>query len=351
MPSFSLVVYLIRKSSALLFLIFLLSSCQKDLAEPQTIDPLNNPIRPAHFPPACYNYENNAYSKKGFELGRKLFFDPILSVDNSISCGSCHHQKDAFADGGRKLSIGVFGQTADRNSLAIINMAWNTSFMWDGGINHLEVQPFSPIINPKEMGEDLNNVITKLRSHSEYPALFQNVFTETPLDDQQLFFALAQYMGNLVSANSRYDKYIKGEISFSQDEIIGLNVFRANCAGCHEEPLFTDYSFQNNGLDTLFLDKGRYRITQDSNDLGKFKTPTLRNIMLTAPYMHDGRFENIQDVINHYSAGIKYSNTLSSLLQNHVGGIQMSNSEKQALIDFLHTLTDYEFISNADLSE
>jgi cytochrome c peroxidase len=336
---------------AMLILLLFVTACKHEHPPVEEPEHLSAPIRPDHFPPAHYNFETHTYSKKGFELGRKLFFDPVLSVDESISCGSCHHQKDAFADGGKALSVGVFGQTTDRNSPPIMNMAWNTSFMWDGGINHIEVQPFAPLINPKEMGEDLNHVLTKLLDHPEYPALFEQAFGKTPLDDQQFFWALAQYMGNLVSSDSKYDQYLLGEVPFTETEQQGYNLFRAHCEACHQEPLLTDYGFHNNGLDTLFLDVGRFAISQQADDMGTFKTPSLRNIMLTAPYMHDGRFEHILDVIDHYSHGIKNSPTLSPALHGHIGGIGMSDAEKQALLSFLETLTDYEFISDPELAE
>jgi cytochrome c peroxidase len=341
----------LRASSILLVLILFSASCKKDTAEKPLPNLLDKPIRPEHFPAAYYNFGNNTYSKKGFELGRKLFFDPILSVDSTISCASCHHQKDAFADGGKAFSMGINNQTSSRNSPPVFNMAWNRSFMWDGGINHIEIMPFAPIINPKEMGEDLNDVIEKLKNHSEYPGLFYNVFKQTSLSDQQMFWALAQYMANLVSANSRYDQYLKGKISFTEEEELGLLVFRQHCAACHQEPLFTDYLFHNNGIDALFNDKGRFTITQNPNDLGKFKTPTLRNIALTEPYMHDGRFADLEAVIHHYNTNIKPSYTLSPLLNHSSGGIPMNNNEKQALIAFLKTLTDDDFISNHELSE
>jgi cytochrome c peroxidase len=340
-----------RKGLIGLLLLFSIFSCtNEDMVEVQT-DPLASPIRPDHFPPAHYEFGANTYTKKGFELGRKLFFDPIISIDSTISCGSCHHQKDAFADRGKALSIGVFGQSSDRNSPPIVNMAWKTSFMWDGGINHIEVVPFAPIIHPKEMGEDLGNVITKLQNHFEYPTLFDEVFDRGPIDDQQFFWALAQYMANLVSANSKYDQYLRGETQFTNAELSGLDIFRKNCASCHREPLLTDHSFHNNGLDTVFEDGGRFIITRDDNDLGKFKTPTRRNIMLTGPYMHDGRFDHIEEVIEHYSAGIKSSNTLPPLLRDHIGGIALSDAEKGDLISFLETLTDLHFISDPQLSE
>ena len=340
-----------RTGSFLLVLFLFITSCERENMDPDQGHFLSQPIRPDHFPPAHYVFGNNVYSKKGFELGRKLFFDPILSLDSTISCESCHHQKDAFADGGRAFSVGINGQTSDRNSPPVFNMAWNRSFMWDGGINHIEIMPFAPIIHPKEMGEDLTNVVRKLNAHGEYPSLFQRVFGQGPITDQQMFWALAQYLGNLVSANSRYDRHVQGELSLTSSEMAGLGVFRQHCASCHQEPLFTDQGFHNNGLDAVFIDEGRFRITQDPADLGTFKTPTLRNIALTAPYMHDGRFASLADVLEHYTQGIQASATLSSELQPHVGGIFLSASEQLQLTDFLHALTDSDFVNNDELSE
>jgi cytochrome c peroxidase len=332
----------------LIFMLFV-TSCKKENIEAHSTNILDKPILPEHFPPPNYKFSNNPYSKEGFELGRKLFFDPILSVNGTIACASCHHQKDAFSDGGKTFSIGINNQLSDRNSPPVFNMAWNTSFMWDGGINHIEIMPFSPIINPKEMGEDLSNVVQKLQSHPAYPALFKKVFDKPTVTDQQLFWALAQYMGNLVSANSRYDYFIRGEDALSQQELAGLQLFRQHCAACHQEPLFTDYLFHNNGLDTTFTDEGRYRITLDPTDMGKFKTPTLRNIAFTAPYMHDGRLQSIEAVINHYSSGIEHSATLSAKLP--ANGISLTDKEKSDLIHFLHALSDFQFLQNTEFSQ
>lgn len=332
-------------------LIIVVASCSKDAKQRPQANVATGLVRPAHFPAAYYDFGDNIYSRQGFELGRRLFFDPLLSVNNTISCGSCHRQQYAFADGGKAFSRGIYGRSAARNSPAIFNMAWNTSFMWDGGVNHIEVMPLAPLTNPAEMGEEIKNIVQKLNSHNLYPALFREAFHIDTIDDRQMFWALAQYMSNIVSAGSRYDKYITGNGTLTDEELKGLQLFRIHCADCHKEPLFTNYSFQNNGLDSLFADAGRFRITHDSADMGKFKVPTLRNIMLTYPYMHDGRFTDIRQVLEHYSTGIVHSPTLSPLLNKGKEGLQLSPADIQALLSFLQTLTDEQMITNPDLSE
>lgn len=224
--------------------------------------------------------------------------------------------------------------------------------MWDGGVNHIEVMPLAPLTNPAEMGENLANIVRKLNNHAEYPTLFKNVFKRDSMDDQQMLWALAQYMSGLISANAKYDQYINGTATLTTDEQEGLILFRQHCASCHSEPLFTDYSFQNNGIDKVFADSGRYRITRNDEDMGKFKVPTLRNVALSGPYMHDGRFKTLDEVLAHYADGVQHSATLSPLLQkNGQPGLNLSNSEQQKIISFLHTLTDEEFISNSYLVE
>ena len=330
-------------------LVLLLGACRKDVGLPiPVVDTLAQPIRPAHFPPARYDFAGNPYTREGFELGRKLFGDPLLSVDGSISCASCHRQEAAFADAGMAFSLGVGGQLGLRNSPPVFNMAWNRSFMWDGGINHIEVVPFAPIIDPLEMGEDLGNVVRKLNEHADYPARFQEVFGRSPIDDQQLFLALAQYMGNLVSAGSRYDRHVQGEAALTPAELNGMQVFRAHCASCHQEPLFTDHGFHNNGLDVVPVDEGRYRITLDPADMGRFKTPSLRNVALTAPYMHDGRLATLEAVVVHYATGIAASATLDAQLLPP-GGLGLSAQELADLLAFLHSLTDHAFVTDPEL--
>lgn len=311
------------------------------------------PSRPAHFPETYYKHTPNTYSKAGFELGRKLFFDPMLSIDNTISCGSCHKQQHAFADIPVAFSSGINGLKGRRHTPAIFNMAWNKSFMWDGGVNHLEVMPLAPLTNPVEMGESISHIVYKLNRHKDYPALFKKVFNRDSIDDQQMFWALAQYMSNLVSATSKYDDVYTGKTSFSQDEQEGYILFKNNCAACHAEPLLTDYSFRNNGIDTVYTaDSGRYRVSQQPQDWGAFKVPTLRNIAVTAPYMHDGRFTTLQLVLQHYATGVKSSLTVSPLLiKDGNPGLQLSTEDQQKIIAFLQTLTDYKFLSQEGLSE
>lgn len=333
-------------------ILLLLSGCRRDTeAGPTGQHPLERPIRPAHFPPPHYDLGAEGYSRAGFELGRRLFHDPILSVDNSISCASCHRQDAAFSDPGMPLSLGVNGQPGLRNSPPIFNKAWNRSFMWDGGITHIEVVPFAPITDPLEMADDLNNVVRKLNEHSTYPALFQRVFRRSPVDDQQLFLALAQYMGNLVSASSRYDRHVVSGGALSDAELRGLALFRSECSSCHQEPLFTDGGFHNNGLDMESADPGRYRITLDPADRGRFKTPSLRNIAVTHPYMHDGRFASLEEVVDHYAEGIQDPPNLDEELRPHVGGMGFTAAEKADLIAFLHALTDPAFLTDPELSE
>lgn len=333
-------------------ILLLLAGCRRDVELPgPRFHPLDKAIRPAHFPPPHYDLDHVGYSRAGFELGRRLFHDPLLSVDNSISCASCHHQEYAFSDAGRSFSLGVSGQAGTRNSPPILNMAWSRSFMWDGGITHIEVMPFAPLIDPLEMGEDLNNVVRKLNEHPTYPARFREVFGRDVVDDQQLFRALAWYMGNLVSASSRYDDHVLQGSPLPEAETRGLNLFRARCASCHQEPLFTDGGFHNNGLDAEPTDPGRFRVTQLEADRGLFKTPSLRNIAHTAPYMHDGRIPTLEAVLDHYAAGIVHSPTLDAELLSFVGGMGLTAQEKADLIAFLHTLSDHTFLTWPELSE
>lgn len=307
---------------------------------------------PAYFPSPHYDFAKNKLTKEGFELGRALFFDPILSIDSTISCESCHAQGHAFADHNVALSKGVFGRKSTRNSPPIINAAWQTSFMWDGGINHIEVMPFAPIDNINEMNETLPNILKKLNRHPKYPDRFKKVFGEGPIHSQQVFLALAQYMSLLISDDSKYDKVRRGLASYTEEEEKGYILFKKHCNSCHSEPLFTDNSFRNNGLPDKYGDKGRATITLDKVDIYKFKVPTLRNISLTHPYMHHGSLLSLRDVLNHYTDGIiAYDNLDPAFKKEDKIGISISDDEKEDIISFLHTLTDYSFISKHHFSE
>ncbi|MBL7930010.1 MAG: cytochrome-c peroxidase [Bacteroidia bacterium] len=301
-------------------------------------------VIPQGFPQPVYNFTGNPLTTDGFKLGRKLFHDPLLSRDNSTSCESCHQQFASFAHLDHPVSHGIDNQFGTRNSPSLFNLIWHPSFMWDGGINHIEVQPIAPITNPIEMDESLGNVINKLRNHPQYPALFKKAFGSDSITTQLMLRAFAQFMGMMNSYRSKYDKYIRGEAELTLQENSGLNIFRAKCESCHKEPLFSDFSFRNNGLDDVFpSDSGRAHITSLPEDIGKFKVPSLRNVSVSRPYMHDGRLQTLSQCIDHYRFHVKPSPTLDPLLVN---GITLSESEKQDLLQFLNTLTDYEFIND-----
>lgn len=327
------------------------SACRVDPNVKVKADLPVNDIRfvvPSGFPPPVYNFSGNPLTTDGFILGRALFYETKLSKDNTISCGSCHQQFAAFSHLDHPLSHGIYGLFGTRNSPALFNLAWKNDFMWDGGINNLEVQALAPITNPVEMDEDLNNVIIKLQNDPDYPTLFKKAFGSETINSQRLFWAFAQFMGMLNSYNSKYDKYTRGESggNMSISELNGLSLVRQKCTPCHQEPLFTDMSFRNNGLsiNPNLLDTGRMHITGLKSDSMKFKVPSLRNVALSQPYMHDGRYLTLMDVLNHYTSGIHNYTTLDPLLTN---GIILSNQEKQDIISFLQTLSDYTFINDA----
>jgi cytochrome c peroxidase len=323
-------------------------ACQST-SSPEIIPESYQVTVPANFPPLHYTFDQNPVSKEGFELGRMLFYDTRLSKDGTVSCGSCHRQLFAFADHTHDLSHGVDGKLGKRNTPALFNLAWQREFFWDGGANHLEISPLNALTDPAEMGETLENVIAKLNALPEYREQFKAVFGKEAIDSQPFFRALAQFTGSLVSASSRYDQYKRGEnqVAFTEQEREGLQLFTLHCAPCHATDLFTDQSYRNNGLNTQFKDLGRETITSDLQDRGKFRVPSLRNIALTAPYMHDGRFKTLEQVLTHYSSGVKDSPTLDPQLKKDGQlGISLSGEEKNKLLAFLHTLTDPAFCAD-----
>lgn len=304
--------------------------------------------QPEHFPTATYTFENNPVTEEGFELGKFIFNDPILSRDSTISCASCHDQRVAFADPQHRLSIGIDSQIGERNAPPIFNLAFINEFFWDGGVVHMDFIPLNPITNPLEMDQEVSVVVDKLKADPAYQAKFAAAFGEgTEINSARFLHALSQFMVMLVSADSKYDQYLLEGAELTDSELHGMELFEQNCTSCHEGALFTDRSFRNNGLDSEFEDVGRYLITELGEDLGKFKVPSLRNIALTKPYMHDGRFESLEEVLEHYSSGVQNSETLDPLLnQNGQLGISLSDQEKEDIIAFLETLTDQTFVSN-----
>lgn len=332
----------------LFVVVSILFSCKKKEVELQPFVDNWGFKKPTYFPDPLYQFANNEQTKLRFELGRDLFYDPILSLDNTISCASCHSQTHAFADHNGAFSSGVGGATGVRNSPSITNLAWYPSFMWDGGVNHIETFSVAPITNPLEMKETIPNVLAKLNASPKYKSKFKAAYNVDEITDQKMLQALSQYMAMVISADSKYDQYRKGEVSLTAQESAGLELFRSKCASCHTEPLFTDFSFRNNGIDETFTDLGRATITQNPDDNGKFKVPSLRNVELTYPYMHDGRFFTMAQVLDHYSTGIHQSATLDASLS---AGVPLTADEKSKIIAFLRTLTDYNLMADPLLSE
>lgn len=306
---------------------------------------------PQGWPQPIYNFSENPLTQKGFELGRKLFYDKRLSKDNSISCAGCHAQFAAFAHLDHALSHGIYGLFGTRNAPGVYNMAWKPAFFWDGNEPSLEQQPRHPIENPVEMDMTVDEVLSRLNGDAEYRGLFRDAFQSTAITRDLLNKAFAQFMGAMVSANSRYDLYTRGESggTLTEQELRGLSAFRDKCASCHKEPLFTDYSYRNNGLAvTALKDSGRAHVTRDPADLYRFMVPSLRNINLTRPFMHDGRFTTLDAVLEHYRNGIVASPTLDTLLTT---GIAMTDAEKADIIAFLLTLSDNKFVADKRFSE
>ncbi len=300
---------------------------------------------PKNFPKPVYDFSKNPLSANKIELGRALFYDPLLSRNNTISCSSCHSQFSAFTHVDHALSHGIEDKIGLRNSPALMNLAWQKTFMRDGAINHLDVQSLAPINNPVEMDENINHVVLKLQSSKMYPKLFYKAFGDSIITGEHTLKAISQFMLTLVSCNSKYDRVMRKQTTYSEQEKNGYILFKKNCSSCHPEPLFTNDDFRNNGLpvDTTLSDYGRYQVTKNPLDSWKFKVPTLRNIEFSYPYMHDGRFKKLSQVLNHYTSGIQKNKTLSKELQQP---IIFSSNEKVDLISFLLTLTDKSFLFN-----
>ncbi len=323
----------------------------------QTPEPFSV-VAPANLGKTVPHPENNPFTREGVLLGRKLFYDPILSGNNKISCATCHDQKKAFSDGVALATHGASGKELHRSAPALQNLAWMKGWFWDGGAKNLESLKFGPIRHEDEMGQDMTQLLPELQNHPQYPALFKSAFGSDTVSYVNIAKALSQFQRTLISANSRYDKYIRNEGgALNSEELEGLTLFRQKCGSCHTTDFFTDFAYHNNGLDNTFSDDfealawGRGRITGKPEDIGKYKTPTLRNIAFTAPYMHDGRFNSLNDVLEHYRTGVKNSASLDPVLkQNTTPGITLTETEKTQIIQFLETLSDPDFTHNPDFS-
>jgi cytochrome c peroxidase len=331
-------------------LLLLVLGCRKDVQIPDSSTSISFNI-PQGWPTPFYNFDNNKLTNAGFILGRKLFYETKLSVDNTISCGSCHQSFAAFANLDHPLSHGINNQFGNRNAPTLFNLNWNTSFMWDGGINHLEIQPLAPMQNPVEMGEKIGNIVTKLNNDADYKQLFNDAFGTSEVSSEYILKALAQFMGVMVSSNSKYDQYMRKEsgVSFTSSELAGMDIFQQKCASCHPAPLFTDYTFRNAGLQPGSLnDSGRAHITLDPNDLYKFRVPTLRNLKYSIPYTHDGRYNTLDQVLDQMATGIFDGTTLDPLMKT---GIQLTAQQRSDLLNFLNTLNDESFIKDKRFQE
>lgn len=297
---------------------------------------------PKGWPKPKYDFKKNPLTEEGFQLGRHLFYDPIISRDSTISCSSCHLQQTGFTHVDHQLSHGIEGKIGTRNSMALINLAWNKDFMWDGGVNNLEMQPLNPITNPLEMDEKLENVIAKLQRSEKYRLLFSKAFGDNKVTSQRLLKALAQFTVMLQSSNSKYDKVMRKETTFTSQEQHGYALFKTNCASCHKEPLFSNDKFEKNGLpiDETLNDFGRIKITGNQEDYLRFKIPTLRNVQFTFPYMHDGRFKTLTEVIKQYNS-LGYNKSLPKELDKPMN---LSDNDRVDLVAFLVTLTDKDFL-------
>ncbi len=329
--------------------------------------------KPSNFPNPVIP-SDNPLTKQGVKLGRWLFYDQILSKDSSLACAGCHSQSDAFTDT-RRFSLGIDGIAGTRNSMPLFNLAWNNSFFWDGRELTLEKQILEPVPNPIEMHLEWPEAVSRLQNSERYPKMFYEAFGEKNITKELTAKAIAQFLRTMVSGNSKFDKYVRGELfgtgqEFTEEEERGFDLFvsepfapggGADCFHCHNAPLFMDVSrdgqFRNNGLTEAatvydFPDAGRGEVTNNPADYGKFKIPSLRNLSFTAPYMHNGQFMTIEEVIDFYLSPPKNSPTLDVIMAVHqnTNGITLSPQDKQALKAFLLTLNDYEFINNPDFA-
>jgi len=300
---------------------------------------------PSHFPAVEYSFEENKLSSEKLELGRALFYDPLLSADQTISCASCHSPYNAFAHTDHDLSHGIRDQIGTRNAPPLFNLAWHKDFMWDGAIHHLDLQALAPIEDHIEMAMPFDSLVGILQGSSLYTELFQKAYGDSLVTGERFLKAMAQFQLSLVSAAAKYDRVLIGQEKFTDQESAGYELFKNHCSSCHSEPLFTSGVYANNGLavDESLNDVGRMKVTQLSSDSLSFKIPSLRNLEFTYPYMHDGRFRYLSEVINHYTEELKGNEYVDARLK---GGILLNEKEKVDLLAFLLTLSDRDFVFN-----
>ena len=300
---------------------------------------------PLGFPSPSYSFTDNPLTEEAFQLGRKLFYDGRLSRDSAFPCSSCHQQVAVFGTYEHDRSHGYGMSHTLRNAPPLFNLAWQKELHWDGRFRSLYTEATQPILTHNEMAENFFTIIFRLQSDPQYQQLFQAAFGSPVISEDKILQALAQFTGNITSSDSKYDRYKRGTAALTASESNGYQLYQTKCATCHPEPMFTDYSYRNIGLpvDPELKDYGRMRVTGGREDSLKFRVPSLRNVNLTANYMHDGRFNTLLQVLNHYSNGIQNSSTLDPLLTNK---IPLTTSEKSDLISFLKTLSDSTILTN-----
>lgn len=309
---------------------------------------------PSNFPPIEIDNEN-PLTEEGVLLGRHLFWEKRLSGDNSMSCATCHNPQNAFSDS-NQYSIGVNGHIGKRNSMVLQNLAWSNDFFWDGSIISLEEQILMPVMDSTEMNESWSNAMKELKYDPIYNSMFFEAFGVKNPDSTHAAKAIAQFLTTMISSNSKFDKVLRNEASFTPQENAGYASFNSftggDCFHCHGGILGTDLSYKNNGLDENPIDSGRGLVTGNELDNFKFKVPSIRNIEYSSPYMHDGRFTSLDQVINFYSIGIHpNSPNIDPLIEfASQGGVQLDPQERQELKAFLLTLSDPEFINNPNFS-
>ncbi|MFZ9761040.1 MAG: cytochrome-c peroxidase [Candidatus Kapaibacteriota bacterium] len=303
----------------------------------------NNEI-PSHIPKPKRALPDSKKDSSRIALGRALFYDPILSRDTTISCASCHSQYNGFTHSDHALSHGIEDRIGKRNAPSLVNLAWSDAFMWDGASFSLEAQVLTPLTAHHEMDNSLDTIIYRLKMHDRYPSMFYDAYKDSTITIAHIVKSIASFESQFISFQSRYDSVQKELTVFTDQENTGYALFKQHCNSCHQEPLFTNNAFADNGLsmNKALPDSGRYAITNAMQDMRHFKVPTLRNIVYTFPYMHDGRFSRLRDVLNHYA----YNIDTTDLNRDIIKPMYLTSNQITDVMAFLYTLTDKSFLFN-----
>ncbi len=337
-------LYKIIKISVLYFSLGLVSCSSDESYEPIEDNPLVDLIIPVDFPAFNSAFYNNQPTKFGVELGKKLFFDPRLSRDNTIACATCHKQASAYADH-ETQGVGIEGKIGLRNVPPIQNLAFMQFYNWDGSKRQLEKQVIVPIITPEEMHSSMLEVIGKIKEDQDYQSLFKKAFGDGAITSERIYRSIAQYEYTLISAESKYDQVKQNKAQFTKQERKGYDLFQVHCANCHSGELFTDQTFRNIGfpINRDTNEAGRARVTGDLNDYMSFRVPSLRNIEFTAPYGSFGQFQTLKEVLDYMEQGVINSANLDPIFKENQNRLALTEEEKEALIAFMLTLSDYNF--------